>query len=169
MQKCFSNYIDFSTITPSVKDYQMPAIELGLADWLGVWGRRQIILNRNGHALSDPNVPNCMLAESEIGYSTLGGKSAAASAANSLVSPSSSIRTLTSRLWNWEFDNQLALPQLTYASSQMRSCEWLRERRTKIRPPCAALSLILSSRLTASSWLGSSPALPDGLSQPNPM
>ena len=28
----------------SVKDYQMPAIELGLADYLGVWGRRQIIL-----------------------------------------------------------------------------------------------------------------------------
>jgi len=27
-----------------VKDYQMPAIELGLADYLGVWGRRQIIL-----------------------------------------------------------------------------------------------------------------------------
>ena len=30
--------------TPFVKDYQMPAIELGLADYLGVWGRRQIIL-----------------------------------------------------------------------------------------------------------------------------
>jgi len=28
----------------SVKDYQMPAIELGLADYLGVWGRCQIIL-----------------------------------------------------------------------------------------------------------------------------
>ena len=28
----------------TVKDYQMPAIELGLADYLGVWGRRQIIL-----------------------------------------------------------------------------------------------------------------------------
>ena len=27
-----------------VKDYQMPAIELGLAEYLGVWGRRQIIL-----------------------------------------------------------------------------------------------------------------------------
>jgi len=27
-----------------VKDYQMPAIELGLADYLSVWGRRQIIL-----------------------------------------------------------------------------------------------------------------------------
>ena len=31
-------------MTVTVKDYQMPAIELGLADYLGVWGRRQIIL-----------------------------------------------------------------------------------------------------------------------------
>ena len=31
-------------ISAPVKDYQMPAIELGLADYFGVWGRRQIIL-----------------------------------------------------------------------------------------------------------------------------
>ena len=33
-----------SQMSAIVKDYQMPAIELGLADYLGVWGRRQIIL-----------------------------------------------------------------------------------------------------------------------------
>ena len=31
-------------MTATVKDYQMPAGELGLADYLGVWGRRRIIL-----------------------------------------------------------------------------------------------------------------------------
>ena len=38
-----------------VKDYQMPAIEQGLADYLSVWGRRQIILrggNRGVVAMS---------------------------------------------------------------------------------------------------------------------
>jgi hypothetical protein len=34
-----------------VKDYQMPAIELGLADYLGVWGRRQIILRGGNHGV----------------------------------------------------------------------------------------------------------------------
>ena len=29
-----------------VKDYQMPAIEKGLADQISVWGRRQIILRK---------------------------------------------------------------------------------------------------------------------------
>ncbi|MFT5770484.1 MAG: hypothetical protein ACI9H8_002473, partial [Lysobacterales bacterium] len=31
-------------ISASVKDYQIPASEQRLADYLGVWGRRQIIL-----------------------------------------------------------------------------------------------------------------------------
>ena len=31
-------------MTAFVKDYQMPAIEKGLADQISVWGRRQIIL-----------------------------------------------------------------------------------------------------------------------------
>ena len=31
-------------MTASVKDYQMPASEQRLADYLGVWGRCQIIL-----------------------------------------------------------------------------------------------------------------------------
>jgi hypothetical protein len=36
--------VEVDSVSASVKDYQMPAIELGLADYLGVWGRRQIIL-----------------------------------------------------------------------------------------------------------------------------
>jgi len=31
-------------MTGFVKDYQMPAVEQGLADYISIWGRRQIIL-----------------------------------------------------------------------------------------------------------------------------
>jgi len=32
-----------------VKDYQMPAVEQGLADYISVRGRRRIILNNSDH------------------------------------------------------------------------------------------------------------------------
>ena len=49
-----------------VKDYQMPAIELGLADYLGVRGRRQIILRGGNRGVVAAAVDACRVSYGDL-------------------------------------------------------------------------------------------------------
>jgi len=57
-------------MTAIVKDYQMPASEQRLADYLGVWGRRQIILNWPLAAISSIEISTIRISACKLQAAT---------------------------------------------------------------------------------------------------